>query len=444
MAVTPQMVADGIAAVFTDRPVDCQPNSSALLTVARELFNDQKAWTDWGSGDAHGLQQVRSSCENGELGICGFLGYLMLLHQEMWHRWGEIESSMSHCFTAFWVAVNTGCIHEQIAVALAQQPSLNAAVLDTIAKMVHEKFICQLRARRNLAKKRDVPESIPHPIREIEKQVMYFQAGWIISDIKFAELRRTKYVDSLLVSACNALCMAKADAISSMPIETALTHQRDRGGLTYVKLGVLDLLIAFENTVRTEIDPRRLDRNSFIKACEKICASDSAYRDLLFDILWQQRSVDQELQVDLSVAQLLFDKMWAKYYHTRQKSLINQVKQILRVDAAPAMREDVRHTGKKQKSNVGITNKKLKSVLSAVSVGGVEIHAMFQLVIKTVGDKAFMGLTIGALHAACLGYGNTRGIGKKERYCETLGQLVTANECQLNVSHLRRSLDLSL
>ena len=154
--------------------------------------------------------------------------------------------------------------------------------------------------------------------------------------------------------------------------------------------------------------------------------------------------MDQELQVDLSIAQLLFDKMWAKYYHTRQKSLINQVKQILRVDAAPAMREDVRHTGKKQKSNVGINNKKLKSVLSTASVGGVEIHAMFQLEIKTVGDKAFMGLTIGALHAACLGYGNTRGIGKKERYCEILGQLVTANECQLDVSHLRRSLDLSL
>ena len=274
---------------------------------------------------------------------------------------------------------------------------------------------------------------------------MYFQAGWIISDIKFVELRRKKYADSPLVSACNALCMMKADAIASMPNETALTQKRDRGKLTYVKPGVLKLLIAFENTVRTDIDPQRLKWNSFIKTCERICANDSPHRDFFFDILWEQRSpTEVHQQVDLSIVQRLFDKIWAKYYHTRQKSLINQVKNLLRLDAAPAMREEVRHASKKQKANLGITNKKLKDVLSVAAVGGVEIHAMFQLELKTGGARAFTGLTVPVLHAACMGYSNTGATGRKDRCCEILGQLVSANGCLLDVSHIRAALHLPM
>ncbi len=124
-----------------------------------------------------------------------------------------------------------------------------------------------------------------------------------------------------MIRACNALLMPKDAAIKCMPELTALTCRRDMGSLIYVKPGIFDLLIAFE-IVRTEFNTVYLPEKPFLNACKQIRAADRDCRERFFRTVWeQQQSLQSMSDLDLAVAQRLFDKLWAKYAIAGRKDL---------------------------------------------------------------------------------------------------------------------------
>lgn len=88
--------ANGMAVLFTDKPVDFEPNSVPFQSIAKEVLCDHKALVEWGLLDADLLLHLKECCNDKAAGVSAFLGYLMLLHEEMWHKFGNTDGSVSH------------------------------------------------------------------------------------------------------------------------------------------------------------------------------------------------------------------------------------------------------------------------------------------------------------------------------------------------------------
>ncbi len=95
---------------------------------------------------------------------------------------------MSHCCAAFQFQVNNSLLHQQILTASSKTPLLEVYMLNELAKLFHEKFLLAMKGVHDASRGLFAPTPSAQQINDVERQVMYYQAGWIITDIKFAEL----------------------------------------------------------------------------------------------------------------------------------------------------------------------------------------------------------------------------------------------------------------